>query len=264
MGNCCNKNASGHKKKKVKLNIKWTGVYDVDELFRAAAAPLQTLSDINNSLTKSSKAFRKATFTHVVVGCTTLDSIYGMMYFLSANFEGIIKNLHFKLVSDPPFLKVKKSKLPPDALAVYEAWEGFAIAIYETPEKIKELQPQIETLIEESKEFPDRAQAIIKNNNIGITQAISAGKRISKNASKIANAKKVIDDTIKLIEDTMKDIEGFKGSYEENKGQIETIGKKAKEENCVHPKQLVPKYWPDQTRIDLSLDIPPKPKPTGK
>ncbi|OMJ67844.1 hypothetical protein SteCoe_34893 [Stentor coeruleus] len=264
MGNCCNKNEGGHKKKKVKLNIKMTGFSQIDELFHAAAAPLQTLTDIRISITKSSKAFKKATFTHVVVGCTTLDSIYGMMYFLSANFEGIINNLHFKIKTDPPYLKVKKNKLPPDVLVVYETWEGFTKAISQTPGKIKELQPQIETLIEESKEFPGRAEAILKNDDIGFVQVISAGKIIAKNVSKIASTKKVVDDLLKFFHDTMKDIEGFKSSYEENKGQIETIGKKAKEENCMHPKQLVPKYWPDQTRIDLSLDIPPKLKPDGK
>ncbi|OMJ66859.1 hypothetical protein SteCoe_36156 [Stentor coeruleus] len=263
MGNCMSEK-SGHKKHKIKLNIKWTGIYDVDELFRAAAAPLQNLHDLSTSVKKSSKAFRRATFTHVVVGCTTIDSIYGMMYVFSANFDGAVKNLHFKVIDEPPYLAIKKKKLPQDIVVIYEAWEAFAQAIYSVPGSIRDLQPQIQALIEESKEFPDKAQQICRNNNLGLVEMAKATKRISKNVSKIANGKKVIEETQKLIEETLRDIQGFGSSYETNKGQIETIGKKAKTENTLHPNGLIPKYWPDQNRIDMNLNLPPKPKPSKK
>ena len=263
MGNCA-PGKSSSKKQKIKLNIKWTGIYDIDELFRAAAEPLQTLHDVSSSITKSSKALKKATFTHVIVDCTLTDSIIGMLYVFSANSDGVIKHLEFMIESESPYIFINKKKLPVDVVNIYEAWEAVCSALKTAPGKLEDLSPQIQNLIEESKEFPDRAKDICTRNNLGPMDTLKACKRVMKNANKIANAKKVIEETRDMIQAMMKAIEAIPNCYEQNKSRIETTGESAIKANLLLPKLIIPEYWPEKARVNMKLDVPPKPKTQKK
>lgn len=250
---------SGESKKKIKLNIKWTGLYELDEMFRAAAAPLQTLDELSSSITDSSEVLKKVTFTHVVVGCTLTDSILGMLFCFSANFDGVLDALEFKIKNDPPYLGINKKKLPKDVVHIYEAFEDVVKALLTAPGQIQELQPQIQNLIEESKEFPDRAEVMCKNNNMGPMELIKTTKRVMKNVNKIANAKRVIDETVAMSQAMMKTMESLNATYESNKDRIMDVGKSARKENLLHPKQIIPKFWIEPEKINMKLDVPPKP-----
>lgn len=259
MGNCMQSKDS-HKKKKVKINIKWTGVYDVDELFRAAVAPLQTLDDISKSLRKKSKNFKKSTFSHVIVNWTLTDSIYAMLYIFAANQERIVENLKLKIVTHSPFIKVKKSKLPHDVVKIYEDFKELVEVLISIPDQLIDLNPQIHHLVEEAKEFPDRANDIIKNISLGPMELVKANKRIMKNVQKISSSKAVLEGTSATINAFTKALESFANTFESTLSTVEDLGKKARNDGILHPKELIPKYWPEQTRIDLKLNVPPKPK----
>lgn len=256
------KSSSSSKKKK--LNIKWTGVYDVDELFRAAAAPLQTLDEIRTGLRKSTKRYQKSTFTHVIINWTLTDSLNAMLYIFAANQEMIKNHLDFNIVTHAPFLKLNKSKLPQDVVAIYDDFEALVEVLLKLPDQLQELVPQIQHLAEEAKEFPDKARDIIHNNNMGVIETAKALKRISKNASKISNAKTVVEETKNTLKSLMDSIEAFCEKFDGSYDHIEDIGKQARNDGALHPKQLVPKFWPEPTRVDMKLDVPPKPKPQGK
>ena len=263
MGNCLSNKGEG-KKKKIKLNIKWTELYVIDDMFRAAAAPLQTLHGVSSSIRKTSKSFKKITFTHVVIDCTLADSVFGMLYCFSAHFDGVLNNLELKFTNNSPFVGINKNKLPRDVVNIYEAWEALCEALYKAPRQIQELEPQIQNLIEESKDFPDRAEVMCKTSNMGPMELVRTMKRVGKNVTKIANAKRVIEETNATMQAMMKDIDGMSDSFERNKGTIETVGKSAKRESLLHPMQIIPKFWPQQERIDMKLNIPPKPKTQRK
>lgn len=251
---------SSNKKQKVKLNIKWTGVYDVDELFRAAAAPLQTLDEINTGLRKTTKRYKKSTFTHVIINWTLTDSLYSMLYTFAANQEMIKDHLDFKIVTHAPFLHLMKSKLPQDVVRIYDDFEALVEVLMKLPDQVHELHPQITHLAEEAKEFPDKARDIIHNSNMGVMETARALKRIGKNAKKIASAKTVIEETKVTVKALMEAIENFCEKFEGSYESIEDLGKRARNDGVLHPKQLVPKYWPEQNRVDMKLDVPPRPK----
>lgn len=258
MGNCTPK--SSKPKQKVKLNIKWTGIYDVDELFRAAAAPLETLHEISKGIKKSLKRFKKSTFSHVIIDWTFIDSLNAMLYIFAANQEMIKENLDFKIITQAPFIMINKSKLPQDVVIIYDSFEGLVEVLIKVPDQLHELAPQFHHLAEEAKDFPDKARDIIHNNNLGLKETTKALKRINKNVSKISTGKLVIEESKETIKSTLKSIEAFCEKFEGNYESIENIGKRARNDGVLHPKQLIPRYWPELNRVDMKLDVPPKPK----
>ena len=257
MGNCFSTKGET-RKKKLKLNIKSTGLTAIDELFRSAAAPLQTLHEVSSSVRKTKKSFKRITFTHVVIDSTLTDSIIGMIYCFSANTDGVLNSVEFELTEGPPYIGINKNKIPRDVVNIFEAWEALCDALYKAPGKLQELEPEIHSLVEESKDFPDRAETMCKTNNMGAMELLKALNIVRKNVNKIANAKRVIEETRAIILDLKKDIEGMTESFEKNKETIETVGKSAKKENLLHPMEIIPKFWPQQDKIDMTLNTPPK------
>lgn len=259
MGNCLPNNNTATKPK-VKLNIKWTGVYDIDELFRAAAAPLQTLDEINKALKKKTKHFKKSTFSHVIVDWTLTDSLFAMLYIFEANQEKIIENLEFKVVPDPPYLKINKHKLPHDVVKVYDDFEDLVQVLNDIPDQISELKPEIQNLAQESVEFPDKAKDICKNNNMGPTEIVKTSKRVGKNVQKISKGKTLIDEISETVKAMSECIQSFCRDHQLHLQGVEQLGSKARSENNLQPKQIISKYWPDPSRVNMKLDAPPKPK----
>jgi hypothetical protein len=259
MGNCTPNKQPAHKPK-VKLNIKWTGVFDIDDLFRAIASPLQSLNELSKSLRKRTKKFKKSTFSHVVLNWTLSDSLYSMLYIFEANQENIKENLDFKIINDPPYLKLDKNRLPHDLVKVYEDFEALMQVLIDAPDQLLDLKPQILNFAQEAVDFPDKAKDICKNCNMGPTEIVKTSKRVTKNVQKIMNGKTVVEETEENVRKFSECIQDFCRSYDVYLPRVEELGRKARNDNCLHPKQIVTKYWPELNRIDLALDLPPKAK----
>ena len=183
-----------------------------------------------------------------------------MLYIFAANQERLVEQLKLKIKTHSPFIKVKKSKLPHDVVKIYEDFEGLVEVLINIPGQLSDLNPQIHHLVEEAKDFPDRAKDIIQNSSMGLKETFKATQRIAKNVSKISSAPTVLAETAENVKALTKALESFSNTFEPTLPTIEDLGTKARNDGILHPKQLIPKYWPEQPRIDLKLDVPPKPK----
>ena len=56
----------GKQSKKVDMSMKETGIAEIDEMFGTSAAPLKTLEEVANSLEKTKRKLKRATYMIVV------------------------------------------------------------------------------------------------------------------------------------------------------------------------------------------------------
>ena len=255
MGNCCApSSASG--KKKVKLYMKSSGIYEIDELFTSVAAPLSTLNDVNDSL--SIEPLTKATYTYILNDVILIDGIQGMLYAYSAETDGDLKKLDFAFETSNPYIGVNRGSLSLSLRPISDAWNALATGIETAPDKLKPLPEQLRIAVEECKLIPDKAKDIMSSKGLNPMEMIKIGKSISKNVGRVTSAPSILDETNQILTDMKATMAVLPDKFNEGElEKIKAIGKKAKSENSVTPRDIVTKYWPDLTRVNLTLEHPP-------
>lgn len=257
MGNCCN--SGDGTKKQVKLYMKSSGIYEIDELFRSAAAPLSTLDDTNSSL--SPKALAKATYTYILNDLKLLDAIKGMLFIYSAESNGDLSSLDFKFDTSNPFIGIDRSKLPIALRPISDAWDNLVTGLETAPDKLKDIPDQLRVLAEEAKEFPEKAKDLCSSKGLGPMEVIKVMQNISKNVGRITGAKQVLEETNQTISELKDTLSRLQETFnEEEMEKIKQVGIKAKSENSTTPRAVITKYWPEQPRINLALETPPQSK----
>ena len=254
MGNCCNNN-NPSSQKQVKLYIKSSGIYEIDEMFRTAAAPLGTLDEVNKSL--SPAALGKATYTFILNDMKLIDGIQGMLYAYSAETGGHLDSLDLKFEKVNPYVGIDRSKLPFALRPISDAWDNLVTGLETAPDKLRELPDQFNVLAEESKEFPDKAKDICSSKGLNPMEVLKVLNTVKKNASRIAGAKQIFEKTNETVREMKATLESLYERFnEEELEKIKELGKKAKSENSITPRAIITKYWPEQTRVNLTLEHP--------
>lgn len=252
MGNCC-KHDSSNETATETLKLESVSIEALNNLFASAYSPLQTLSEVSDSISSSITSYQKSTSTNILKSCNTSDSIFGMFYIFSANVENVFKHICFKITHESPYLALDKSKLPQHVVHIYEDWENLATCIKDAPGKLKEIEPQIETLIEEAKEFPDKARTICSSQGVNPFETISSLKSVTGNIRKLTNAKRILIDASRTVEECLAAVRDFGNNFEQNSDKVLDIGKKARDEKCLMPRDIIKKFWPELERIDLDI-----------
>ena len=252
MGNCC-KNDSSNDSVAENFKLESISIEALNNLFTSAYAPLQTLSEVSDSVSSSIKSYEKSTSTNILKSCNTSDSIFGMFYIFSANIENIFQHICLKPTYESPYLALDKSKLPQHLVHIYEDWENLASSIKYAPVKLREIEPQIETLIEEAKEFPDKARTICTTQGVNPFETISSLKSVTTNIRRLTNAKRILVDTRRTVEECLVAVKDFVSDFEQNSEKVLDVGKKARAEKCIMPRDIIKKFWPDLDRVDLDI-----------
>ena len=251
MGTCCQKEKDSTDEQ-VQLYIESTGIEEISEMFRAAAGPLSTLNDINNSL--SSTPLKKATFTHILNDVQLIDAIQGMLYAYSAETDGDLSKLNFKIELETPYIAINKDKLPNELKHISDAWDEIVTGLETAPDKLKNMPGELQVILEESKAFPDKARDICSTKGLNPREIYKVVGSVSANMKKIAKAKQIMEKTFQTVEELKVTFLSLKERFNNDEMEkINEIGQKAFKENSKTPKEIISKYWPDAQRINHEL-----------
>lgn len=251
----------GGSKKKQRINLKMEtcGISDIDNLFTAAADPIQNLEDVSRSLNKTIKKFKRATGANILKDSTFNDAITAMLYAYSASTNGNFSEIEFRIMDHSPYVGVNKHSIKHEQKEISEAWDDIATALIETPPKMVELPGQIESFINESKNFSENVKSLIEN--LDMMDKLKASKCVANNLGRLTDVTKVLNETKTAFSGILEACTNLSKRFNDAElEKIHKVGKEAHKENVFEPKSIVAKYWHEPTKVDIKLDKPKKHK----
>ncbi|CAG9333619.1 unnamed protein product [Blepharisma stoltei] len=251
----------GGSKKKTKINIEMEvcNLVDIDNMFSAAAEPLATLDKVSHKLNKHIRKLKKAAGCHIIKDATFKDALDSMLYCYSASTDGDFSKINLEIVPEKPYVNIERHGLKPEHHHIADAWNDMLEAIEESVAKAAELPGQLKEFFEKIPDFPSQAKSALENANM-IDKARGI-KCCATNVSRLTAASKILTEFTKTIAEVTQALASFASKCtSEERAKIEKIGKDAHKDHVYVPKDIIRKFWPDPTKIDLTLDKPPKPK----
>mmetsp|Transcript_10532 Transcript_10532/g.10530 ORF Transcript_10532/g.10530 Transcript_10532/m.10530 type:complete len:257 (+) Transcript_10532:13-783(+) len=251
----------GGSKKKTKINIEMEvcGLVDIDNMFSAAAEPLATLDKVSHKLNKHIKKLKKATGCHIIKDATFKDALDSMLYCYSASTDGDFSKINLEITTEKPYVNIERHGLKTEHHIIADAWNDMLEAIEESVAKAAELPGQLKEFFEKIPDFPNQAKSALENADF--MDKAKGLKCSATNVSRLTAASKILNEFQKTITEVSQAAASFANKCgREEREKIEKIGKDAHKDKVYEPKDIIRKFWPDPTKIDLSLDKPPKPK----
>lgn len=101
-------------------------------------------------------------------------------------------------------------------------------------------------------DFPERAVSAAEQANLGILGTPKAIKATADNVSKLTKAPSLLKRTLEKAERIQKalvEVAERMDSDESAKEEVRRVGRAAFEAQCFKPDELVPRFWPDQSRV---------------
>ena len=241
-----------------------SGNGDIDALFTNMTGPLTTLADISNSLKKAENRLRRRTHAYLLTHCTLDDAVMALLIELSASTNGDFDKVELKIETESPYIKISKHKLEPHMQEVVEAWNFLIEKLIEAGSSLADLPGQIQDMVNECKEFPDKAKEICSSAGMDFMATARACKVVIGNVAKITKAPTVLTNTKECFEQLLKVLKNLHVKLDhEGREKIHAIGKAIHKAKVVDLREIIVNHWPDKTRIDLKVERPRKVKTAG-
>ena len=239
-------------KGKVDLKIEKTKIDEFDEVFDAAAEPLETIASLKSSIDKTQSAFCKACHTHGIKDATLKDAIWVFFTTVSASLDGDFSNVDLKITQSAPFIKMDNKKIDPSIHDMLDGFEAFVEAAVAVPEKAEPLVEQIKELAEKCTDFPGKATEAVSNAGLGLMDGAKAIKACGSNVVKLGKAPSILSELIKSGADAAQNFAEAVAMAADSAqmGKINEIGKKAHKDKNLTADKIICEYFPEQDRVN--------------
>lgn len=245
-------------KEKFDFYMTTTHIPEFDSVFNGVATPLRTLTEICESFSYSHRNFTSAVGVRKRIQQKTIaDAVMAMLYCYSTSSNGDLETLKLKVTKAPPFYDVNKDSLRPEFRQIPGYFESFVATLIRVTDRLEPLKDQIETAASrcagsEYVDFPERATSAAEQANLGFIGTGKAVKATASNVSKLTKApallKKVMEKA-RRIQRGLEEVAARTDSDEGTKEEVRRVGRAAFEAQCFKPEELVPRFWPDQSRV---------------
>mmetsp|Transcript_7380 Transcript_7380/g.7239 ORF Transcript_7380/g.7239 Transcript_7380/m.7239 type:complete len:231 (+) Transcript_7380:76-768(+) len=222
-------------------------------MFYSVKDPIQNLHNVSKSLKRTIKYFTRAAGAHVIKHQTFSDALTMMLYCYSASTDGDFEKIHLRLVDYKPYIEVDKQGLKSDHYGIVDRWNDLVETLETAPNRLEELRPQLNDIIERIPNFPEEAKSGMES--LGPMDKLRATKCIAVNCNRLSGVKKVLEETKEVIENLNTAIKGLSERFATDEmAKTHVVGKAAFAANIFEPIKICAKFWPDKKKVDLKLD----------